>query len=228
MFYIIIQSSYQNGRVDAMKNEKVALVITSIQSPTKAVTKFSQIDNLYSIIVADKKTPLNWEFDNIKFLSVDEQESLDYPISRYLPWNHYSRKMLGYLYAVNQGCQVIYDTDDDNIPKDNWYLPSFDGNFYVLEKDLSFVNIYQYFTEDNIWPRGFPLNLIREDYRKHFKNKVAREIKVGVWQGLADLDPDVDAVYRLVYNKECFFESKPPVVLNEGTVCPFNTQNTFF
>ncbi|MDX9749428.1 MAG: STELLO glycosyltransferase family protein, partial [Paludibacter sp.] len=47
-----------------------------------------------------------------------------------------------------------------------------------------------------------------------------------VWQGLADEDPDVDAVYRLTSDVPCYFNEKGPVVLGKGTITPFNTQNT--
>ena len=50
--------------------------------------------------------------------------------------------------------------------------------------------------------------------------------KIGIWQGLADSDPDVDAIYRLIDNTEVFFDKRSPVVLAEGTLCPFNSQNT--
>jgi hypothetical protein len=50
--------------------------------------------------------------------------------------------------------------------------------------------------------------------------------KVGIWQGLADEDPDVDAIYRLTSDTTCTFKKSPPVVLGKGTVCPFNSQNT--
>ena len=49
---------------------------------------------------------------------------------------------------------------------------------------------------------------------------------IGIWQGLADGDPDVDAIYRLVDNTPCYFRDDPPVVLSRGTLSPFNSQNT--
>jgi len=49
---------------------------------------------------------------------------------------------------------------------------------------------------------------------------------VGIWQSLADEDPDVDAIYRLTSNTPCIFQKKDPVVLEKGTACPFNSQNT--
>ena len=53
-----------------------------------------------------------------------------------------------------------------------------------------------------------------------------REVEVGVWQGLADGDPDVDAIYRLTCNLPCTFDEREPLVLGAGTLCPYNSQNT--
>jgi hypothetical protein len=50
--------------------------------------------------------------------------------------------------------------------------------------------------------------------------------RVGVWQGLADGDPDVDAIYRLVVGAPCVFGQRDPVVLGPGTLSPWNSQNT--
>ena len=47
-----------------------------------------------------------------------------------------------------------------------------------------------------------------------------------MWQGLADEDPDVDAIYRLTSDVPVYFNNRPPVVLGKGTISPFNTQNT--
>lgn len=45
-------------------------------------------------------------------------------------------------------------------------------------------------------------------------------------QGLADENPDVDAIYRLTNDTPCYFDERAPVVLEAGTLCPFNSQNT--
>lgn len=48
-----------------------------------------------------------------------------------------------------------------------------------------------------------------------------------MWQGLADEDPDVDAIWRLVFDDTVYFDDKEPVVLDVGTIAPFNSQNTW-
>jgi hypothetical protein len=51
---------------------------------------------------------------------------------------------------------------------------------------------------------------------------------VGIWQFLADNDPDVDAIYRLLFNEVITFTQREPIVLEQGVFCPFNSQNTLF
>lgn len=68
--------------------------------------------------VADTKTPLDWQAPtNVDFLSVAKQHELGYKITSLLPYKSYARKMIGYLYAMEHGAQVIYETDDDNAPR---------------------------------------------------------------------------------------------------------------
>lgn len=171
-----------------------------------------------------KKSPENWECDGVEYLSVDDQVDLDFHLLSKLPYNHYCRKMVGYLKAIKDGADVIVDTDDDNIPYTDWAFPEMSGVFNEID-EKAFVNIYQYFSDMHIWPRGLPLNLIKKKF--NFK-ATKKEQSVGIWQGLADEDPDVDAIYRLVLNEPCYFEKKDPIVLTEGTISPFNSQNTMF
>ncbi len=202
-----------------------AIVITSIFEPTEAIKKFSNIrENHKLFVVGDKKTPSNWFQDNTIFLPVDSQETNNFKISKELPYNHYCRKMLGYLYAMKNGATAIIDTDDDNIPKEGWSFPPFSGSFDYIDKGLGFVNIYKYFTNQHIWPRGLPLNRIND--KSPLKAINNTQVKIGIWQGLADEDPDVDAIYRMTSDEVCYFDDKEPVVLGKGTITPFNTQNT--
>jgi hypothetical protein len=49
-----------------------------------------------------------------------------------------------------------------------------------------------------------------------------------VQQGLVDGSPDVDAVWRLVMDREIRFHRHGSVALPPGTWCPFNTQSTWW
>ncbi|KAF5051009.1 STELLO glycosyltransferase [anaerobic digester metagenome] len=206
---------------------KNAIVITTIFPPTEAIRRFSRFNDFDLVVVGDKKTPRDWELNRCQYLSIADQENLKYDLIKNLPFDHYCRKMVGYLYAISQGAEAIVDTDDDNIPKNTWAFPDFDSNYRMTRQDLGFINTYNFFTDQFIWPRGFPLQRIRSESGQAPEIDLElRYTRVGVWQGLADGDPDVDAIYRLTDNTPCFFRSAPPVVLGRGTISPFNSQNT--
>ena len=84
----------------------------------------------------------------------------------------------------------------------------------------------RYFTEKKIWPRGLPLEEVLKF--KDIKTKNIKNKKIGVWQSLADLDPDVDAIYRLIINKKIRFKKKQAVSLKKNLYTPFNSQSTFW
>jgi hypothetical protein len=207
---------------------KKAIIITSIFNPTEAIKKFSKIKDYQVIVVGDKKSPEEWKCDNVKFLSIKGQEELDYNLNKFLPYNHYCRKMIGYLYAIKNGAELIVDTDDDNTPQANWDFPEFNGEYHFIPDDLGFINIYELYTKQKIWPRGFPLNKILSPRIIKQEGISKKQVNVGIWQGLADGDPDVDAIYRLTSNQLCTFDKNYPYVLGKNSVTPFNSQNTAF
>jgi STELLO glycosyltransferases len=207
-----------------MKNKFI--VITSINYPSEAVLKFSQLEDWQVIVVADLKTPEDWQQDNVTILTVEKQLSLPFETAKKLPWNHYARKNLGYLYAIMQGAEILYETDDDNIPYEFW--PSFYPIDLEAEVSLDknkFVNAYSYFCQENVWPRGFPLEFIQQS---KVTETTTQKVTAPIQQGLANLDPDVDAIYRLVQGQEIVFNQRPPLFINSGTYCPFNSQNTLW
>ena len=206
---------------------KTYVVITSIFAPTEAVAKIATVSDYQLVVAGDKKSPVSWQVDGVEYLSVADQEAQGFSLSTKLPFNHYGRKMMGYLHAIQAGASVIVDTDDDNIPYDGWVFPAFEGTFAASPVDKGFVNIYKNFTSHHIWPRGYPLDLILDDtHNLKEADLIETMAKIGMWQGLADSDPDVDAIYRLIDNTEVFFDKRSPIVLAEGTLCPFNSQNT--
>ena len=200
------------------------LVITSIFNPTEAVRKFSQRKDWTVIVVGDRKTPSRWKLENVIYLSPDDQKR-EYPrLAAGIPWNNYGRKTIGYLYALQNGAKTIAESDDDNLPYDNWGKDiSFSGHFDTVTQ-AGFVNIYSFFTDVKIWPRGYPLNRILDGQPELHTQK---RQTIGIWQFLADEDPDVDAIYRLTINEPVYFAKRNPVVLDPGAICPFNSQNTF-
>lgn len=198
-----------------------SIIITTINSETESIHKFKNTPNWRLIIVGDKKTPV-YNDTKIDFFGYDE----DTKLSRLIGANHYSRKNLGYLAAMRAGSEIIYETDDDNIPYDSW---NFDTGFVcdnVLSSSEKFANIYGYLSNEKIWNRGFPLSYINKNIT--YMMSKATNKKVGVWQTLIDNDPDVDAIYRLIFNHQHTFDVKHSFVLDNNRYAPFNSQSTFW
>ena len=209
-----------------MKN---AVVLTSIHPPTPAVRQFAALPDWDVIVVGDLKTPEGWHCPGVRFVPAARQKTLDFKIARKLPWNHYARKMIGYLLAAREGAPLLAESDDDNLPGDNWAFPAFEGAFDQIPAGCTAVNIYSLFTRQPIWPRGFPLTRITASNSVIDPAALTVEgVRIGIWQALADDDPDVDAIYRLTANTPCRFARRAPVVLPPGTFSPFNSQNTAF
>jgi hypothetical protein len=59
------------------------------------------------LVVGDEKTPKDWEFPNVEFLSLEKQLTLGYSITKLVPTNSYARKNIGYLYAISKGRNLI-------------------------------------------------------------------------------------------------------------------------
>lgn len=208
-----------------MHNERW-IVVTSVQAPTPAIKAIAELcrRGWAAVVIGDTKTPRDWSMPNITYLSVDDQVRVFGDIAKLIPTRHYSRKNLGYLYAIRSGAKIILETDDDNIPGEH-FGDNLDPN--VAGDPVShpgWVNVYSYFTDRVIWPRGLSLDAI---YSRPLPGAVD-SFTCPVQQYLADGDPDVDAIYRLLYKDSLRFTARGPVVLQPRTWCPFNSQNTVF
>lgn len=204
------------------------IIITTINKKTEAIEKFDEIcseNNWRLVIVGDRKTPAYKNTSTIKYLSIEEQFDLYGTLASLIPENHYCRKNLGYIYAIGAGATEIYDTDDDNIPYKNFYAETSNPTASKVTIKSGWNNIYSYFSsEKNLWPRGLPLDQITAEVEYKSQNN----INLDIFQGLADLDPDVDAIYRLLNKREVKFNQKPNILLGNKAYCPFNSQNTLF
>ncbi|MGB7978590.1 MAG: STELLO glycosyltransferase family protein [Chlamydiales bacterium] len=201
------------------------IVVTTIQYPTPALCKLAQIPGWQLVVVGDKKTPPDWHLDGCIYLSPERQLALGYALSALLPWNHYCRKNIGYLYAIEQGAKVIYETDDDNEPLDDLrYIPC-DRSLPLLFSQGDAFNIYAYFGSPEVWPRGFPFPL---SHSSAWAIHGAEACRIGIEQGVVNGSPDVDAIFRLTQDRTVVFDPMPPCFLPPGLFCPINSQNTFF
>lgn len=63
------------------------------------------------VVVADTKSPKDWKRGSCVYLSVEDQQCLHYGIVELLPYKAYTRKNIGYLWAIQHGATKIFDTD---------------------------------------------------------------------------------------------------------------------
>lgn len=202
------------------------IIITTINHPTKAVKKLSKIKDHKLIVIGDYKTPSNWKLKNTLFISLNEQKKFG-KLSNLIPKNHYCRKNLGYLESIQKKPEKIIDTDDDNIPKNNWEYPRDFFSKKIITTNNTHINVYKYFSNENIWPRGLPIEFINKNHKikiEQFNKKIA------IWQGLADKEPDLDAIFRLVNpnKKKIYFKKKSIIAIKKNVFTQINSQNTIF
>lgn len=208
--------------------ENRSIVITSINHPTEGIKKIAELcPDWHLIVVGDRKTPVDWQWEGVQFLSVEAQMQLNSAFAKVCPFNHYARKNIGYLKAIQSGAQVIAETDDDNIPYDSFLVTV---NRYIkgqLVQKSGWENVYTHFIDTKIWPRGFPLEYINDSLKAKSLLGTTFISDCPIQQYLADGDPDVDAIYRLTTQENTKFEPNT-IILANGTFSPFNSQNTLW
>src|SRR3989344_15127 len=239
-----------------MKSKKIKpyhIVFTTIYHPLvlnnlfENISKYGHIKDTIIWVVGDKKTPesirnlvqtINTKGLEVNYLDINEQEKLGkiYPAfySR-IPFDNETRRNIGYLKALEEGCEVLISIDDDNFPVvDDDFIGGhsktgtiWTGN--VIVEPSGFHNICEYLSFEptrHIYPRGFPFQHRSSRNNNSFKKSNAKTI-VGVTAGLWLKEPDIDAttwlngkVIGTGYKGEGFN------VLSQETWTPINTQNT--
>lgn len=218
------------GWLSDIFQKKKCVIITTINPITETIKKHMNNTEYDVIIVGDKKTPDCYKNENCIYLDLEAQEKFFPKLSKLIPYNHYGRKNLGYLFAIQREYEIIYETDDDNIPFDNFdNVLNFDDTINTIqENDSKWINIFKYFTNNNwIWPRGYPLSLIKKHPIPNYTFENSKK-DVSIINGLVENDPDVDALFRLLCNHEVTWEKNKKIIISNKNVCVFNTQNTFW
>jgi len=209
----------------------LAVVITTIQSPTAAVQQLlARLDKLAAplLIIGDRKGPARFDAAGAVFLDLAAQFESPFELARVGPTGHYTRKNIGYLEAIRLGARCIYETDDDNAPLDAWSPRSQEVEARQIDSP-GWVNVYRSFSSERIWPRGLPLDeVVRSSASPPPLAAATRVVRAPIQQGLANGAPDVDAVWRLVLDRPFDFDGGPSVVLAPGSWCPFNSQSTWW
>jgi hypothetical protein len=208
-----------------------AIVLTTINVPKNVLQFVEKADGEWiPIVVGDLKTPHEAVKAICKaahgvYLSPEDQNNLGFSYAQAIPWNCYDRKNLGYLFALREGAEIIYSIDDDNYPPDHWdsYVKLGKQRIKVVASASGWWNCCSLGDAD-ITPRGYPYWLIHEKPNCTItKKEVDVAVQVGLWLG----DPDVDAMTRLIRNPVVTKYADEDMALDAGTMCPYNSQNTF-
>lgn len=250
-------------------------VVTTIFDPNEAITRVTDMPSWCLVIVPDTKTPLDYMDkletlllqqrttsttatimkENIFYFSIDKQkewEEVEGPFGTFvqlIPWKHFSRKNIGYLFAILHGAKYIFDFDDDNFIKLDedgkplQLLPAGDEPSAMTLKDVNIImqgaNVFNHHpimgaSLDDSWPRGFPIEMIlnnntrgqvafTNDVKFHHHGK-----EIGVIQFLADGNPDIDALHRLSKPLPMTFplEGAKSALVPSHAYAPYNAQAT--
>lgn len=227
-----LEISYYDGtgRTDNSKPRFIAIV-TTIHEPSSSLHKLISAVTAskgQAIIIGDSKTPADFCVPQAIYYGSSEQQALRYTYAQAAPINHYARKNIGYIIALQEGAPAIYETDDDTAPLKHWKVQH-EWIKAINVKPSRFVNVYTYFSTDKIWPRGFPLDEINNsEINKEFLQHNWTSYPASIQQCLVNGDPDVDAIWRLTQGKKIHFRQGHSIRLPKYTWSPFNSQSTWW
>ncbi|MGA3125897.1 MAG: STELLO glycosyltransferase family protein [Candidatus Korobacteraceae bacterium] len=214
--------------MDSLASGSASLVVTSISAPNavlRELAKQCKARGMAFYLIGDLPSPADFSLDGCEFYSLERQRATGFRIAALLPTRHYSRKNIGYLLAIRNRSRLLLETDDDNMPAPEFWQARKPELRLRLLAGSGWSNVYAYFSEANIWPRGLPLDAVRSALPP-FEALPETDADCPIQQGLADDNPDVDAIYRLLLPLPIVFRKERQLALGAGAWCPFNSQNT--
>ena len=231
---------------------QTAIVLTTIFEPAflagflDAIRQSGREQSTTIDIIIDRKTPESVSRAaadarkagfRVNCPSLTEQEQFLQKIGApadFIPYNSDNRRNVGFLAALERGCDVLISIDDDNycLPGTDFLgehdavgRPARDPVVSTSDGWFNLCNLLDGWNGGEIFARGFP----------YYAQKTTRTVKmaeptasltVAMNAGLWLDEPDVDAVYRLCRRPKVQEYSGPDVVLGPATWSPINTQNT--
>lgn len=209
------------------------IVTTTINLPTKATLLYCEKKDWNFIIVGDSKTPheayqaLEKKYSHVVYLSPEMQEKRYKALSDSIGWKTVERRNIGYLYAYQEGADIVATVDDDNVPLPHWGKNILVGNTIDVEcyePENGIFDPLSVTKANYLWHRGYPVQLLQT---RNTITKVANEnrkvlVQADLWNG----DPDIDAIARITFCPLVDYnEITKPYCSNK--ISPFNSQNTF-
>jgi hypothetical protein len=231
---------------------RASLVLTSIFDPTILEDYYRNfeasgvLDQVEVILIPDRKSPEStWTRcrditrRGLKALcpTLDEQEvflaRLGLP-AEFVPFNSDNRRNVGYLMALERGCDFVISIDDDNYPlegvdvfHEHAVVCCGRESHLVVESSTGFLNICDLLEFEapaqTPYARGFPFYARHKKEISESSNQSGEiHINAGLWLG----DPDIEAISWLVSAPRVTGFGNTSRVLGKKTWSPINTQNT--
>lgn len=240
-----------------MANKPLHIVFTTINDPAPFLSALhsnisfhEHLDEVKVWIVCDRKTPVaaaclaaaeantGGLFTTVLNDLTQEAEFGRLGIYPRVPWNSDARRNLGYLCALQDGCEVLLCMDDDNFPTGDDlvgdHLKALTDGVTAAHTTIGASGFFNPMSllwlkpPQITYPRGYPLSL-RGKPASAGAEPMMSPVKVGALEGLWRGEPDYDAITWV---------NDPPksagttlqlggyVILAIGTWAPLNTQNT--
>ena len=228
---------------------RASVVVTTINDGSfldkyaNQIVQEQALDTVEIIVIPDRKTPAQI-FERCEVLekrgirisrpTLEEQDAFikKLNLSHIIPHNSDNRRNIGFLMALENGCDFLISIDDDNFCRDD--EPFFAEHAIVCQPEIEFDSVntsngwfnicdLMVVEPSNTYPRGFPY------YARYQPSeiKVSQEsgsvhLNAGLWLG----DPDLDAITWLAMRPRSQSFKGASTVLGRDTWSPINTQNT--
>lgn len=229
-----------------------AIVVTTIFEPLflegfhQSVAEAGYLDHVTLYVIPDRKTPPSVEAAakaaqargfRVFCPSLSEQDEFLKRVAApadFIPYNSDNRRNVGFLMALESGCEVLISIDDDNfcLPDTDFVAghhvvgrPSADPRVRSSDGWFNICSLLESSAGTDVFARGFPYAAQRAA-RSVTTDAEAPPIEIGMNAGLWLDEPDVDAIYRLCRRPKMSRFVGPSVVLGPDVWSPINTQNT--
>lgn len=227
------------------------IVVTTIFEPKflagylDSIEKFGRSKTTGIVVIIDKKTPASVAVAcaeakqkgfHVFCPTLSEQEELlakwGAPAD-YIPYNTDNRRNIGFLLALELGCERMISIDDDNfcLPGndfigDHGIVGSIANGTETNSSDpwFNICSLLKTNVPQEIFARGFPYAAQRA--QRSLSKSATPANRIGLNAGLWLDDPDVDALYRLSQRPSIVGTTGENVLLGNKTWSPINTQNT--
>jgi len=213
----------QQASIEGLRHHLRIIVIPDQKSPTELYEKCN------SLVSAG--------FD-VACPSLSEQESY---LTRFgslvdlIPYNSDNRRNIGFLMALEWGCDVLISLDDDNyciqiqgnnvfdnyavVCRDQVKLPA----VYSSNNWFNICDMLEVEPNSRVYPRGFPYHKRHQQAEVTFAEESGPvRLNAGLWLG----EPDLDAITWLAAPVRAKSFNGQSVFLGQNTWSPINTQNT--